>query len=166
MDGGDVDGETAAKVVRLPVRGRRVRWTLTLESIFLDHLAATGDITAAARAINLHPSQAYYRLRTHPAFVEGWEAAIEAGYMSVEISMIGQLLSSDPDVGLDQSTNGKPFDWDKALRLMAQRAARTAGKSGRGGPKRTVKTREESDAIILERLAKVAARTKRLGESA
>jgi len=142
--------------VVLPARGKRVRWSRALTGMFMDHLAATGDIKASARLIGIDAAQAYYRQRTCPAFAEAWDAAIEAGYRTVEVKLIGHVLAEgDPAASEDGISH---FDWEQALRLMAVRDRRAAGKVARGGPARQVATRDETDRQILKQLASLARR--------
>jgi len=142
--------------IRLPGRGRPLRWTAALTGAFLDHLARTGNITAAAERIGIDPSQAYYRLRTNAAFAEAWRAALDAGCLTIETQMIAHILSAGDPAATD--TGAGRFNWEQALRLLVLRDQRRTGRGGAGGPPRRLATREESDAVILRRLAALAKR--------
>jgi hypothetical protein len=146
----------------LPERGRRVRWTAALTGAFMDHLSRTGNISAAARRIGIDPAQAYYRQRTNAAFAAAWRAALDAGYLTIETQAMGYILSGGDAVAADTGTDR--FDWDHALRLLIWHEQRRAGRDHRGKPPRQVATREESDALILRRLATLARRKQ--GETA
>lgn len=143
----------AVRTVTLPQRGKRVRWTQELVGLFMDHLAETGNITASARFIDVDPSQVYYRQRTNAAFATAWRAAIQAGYLTVEARMIGHVLSGGDD-GATASERGS-FDWDQALRLLAQRESHANG-TRKHGPQRKVATRQDTDAAILRQLSRLA----------
>lgn len=158
----DADQRLGRTIV-LPVRGGRVRWTRALTGLFMDHLAQTGNIAAAARLIGIDPSSAYHRLRTNAAFAEAWDAAIKAGYQSVETRLIGHVLSGDAAIAEQE---GRPFDWDQALRLLALRERRQSGKAPAGHPPRQVATRDETDRVILAKLAALAASKTKASEGA
>lgn len=160
---GDADQRLGRTIV-LPVRGSRVRWTRALTGLFMDHLAQTGNIAAAARLIGIDPSSAYHRLRTNAAFAEAWDAAIKAGYQSVETRLIGYVLSGGNAEAAEQE--GRPFDWDQALRLLALRERRQSGKAPAGHPPRQVATRDETDRVILAKLAALAASKTKASEGA
>lgn len=149
--------------VRLPVRGKVVRWTAGLTGMFLDHLAATGNIAAAARSIGIDPAQCYYRLRTNAGFAEEWRAAIVAGYQTVEIGLIGHVLSGGT---AEADGDAPPFDWERGLRLLTLADRRHAGAGKQGKPPRQLATRDETDALVLKRLAALAARKQRQAERA
>lgn len=146
-DGGRQGGENGGAGTR-PGRGpiAFVRWTRELEGCFLDHVSATGNISAAARAIGVSLSAVYYRHRTNAAFAAAWEQALDAGYRTIEARMIEHMLTAET------------FDWDKALRMLTQRTAYLKGGVARGGRERQVATADETDAVILRRLAMIAAR--------
>jgi hypothetical protein len=141
----------AARSVKVRTGGR-VRWTKELEGLFLDHLSATGNVTAAARAIGVSRHNVHYRHRTNAAFADAWDQALVAGYQTVEALMLEHLLNPDT------------FDWEKALRMMTQRAAYLKGSVRQGGPARTVATADETNAAILQKLAAIAAKGQREGK--
>ncbi len=129
--------------------GGRQRWTPTRTSMFLDRIAAGQDAAAAAEAAAVDVTQAYRRLRDDDGFARGWRAATEAARLLVETQMIAAILHGDGG-----------FDRDAAMRLVL--AGRRAP-AGDAAP--AVATREETDALILDRLAKVAGRS-RQGDAA
>ena len=146
----------------LPERGRRLRWTAALTGAFMDHLSRTGNISAAARRIGIDPAQAYYRQRTNAAFRAAWRAALDAGYLTIETQAMAYVLSGGDAAAADTGTGR--FDWEHGLRLLVWHDQRRAGREQRGKPPRQVTTREESDALILRRLAVLAKRKQ--GETA
>lgn len=160
MDGADETGlravtglrednaETAAGAIAVRRPNGYIRWTKELEGLFLDHLSATGNVSASARMIGVTHHNVYYRHRTNPVFAAGWDQALAAGYRTVEARMIEHLLSAET------------FDWDKALRMLTQRAA-LMEKGYRGGPAPKAAAREDTDATIMKRLAALAARRAR-----
>ena len=146
--------------IMLPERGRHVRWTAALTGAFLDHLARTGNIRAAAAHIGVDHAQVYYRQRTNPAFAAAWRAALDAGCLTIKAQMIAHILSGGDPEATDTGA-GRAFDWSNAIRLLPLHEQPRTGRGNRGGPARQVATREESDTVILQRLAALASRKQR-----
>ena len=70
------------------VRSRGERWTDAAEAVFLDHLAASCNITAAAEASGFTTFSAYRRRRRDAAFAQRWQAALEQGYVRIEMALV------------------------------------------------------------------------------
>jgi hypothetical protein len=68
-------GENGAHVFRSTGQ----RWSDEAEGVFLDHLAATCNVTAAAEACGFTVRAVYYRRRRDPGFAQRWQAALEIG---------------------------------------------------------------------------------------
>ena len=139
----------------------RKAWSDVKTEMFLDHLAATGDITGAASHADVSMRRVHTRLRKEPAFAEAWGAALRAACQTVEALMIGHVLASvDPDA----AAPAKGLEWDKAQRLLQMRGAVTGGDRGaaaKGGRASQIATRDDTDAAILKGLASIAAKAKR-----
>jgi hypothetical protein len=56
--------------------------------VFLDHLAACCNVTAAAAAAGVGVSTVYDARRRDAAFAQAWDEAIEAGYATLEALLI------------------------------------------------------------------------------
>lgn len=151
-------GTAAAKTAR--IAGKRVRWNRGMKARFLDHLAGTCNIAAAARSIGVTPSSVYRLRRADAAFAEDWEEALQAAYQLLETLLVGHALGGGSS-GLQLLDHGDPalgpIDRDTALRLMALHRG-YSGRTWRGGQVSTIATREQTDAVILKRLAALAAR--------
>ena len=64
---------------------------------FLEALAETSNVSAAAARINI-PTATVYRLRRdNPAFAEQWRAALYEGYEHLEMEVLAHLRGTDPD---------------------------------------------------------------------
>jgi hypothetical protein len=77
--GGTPNGDTA--LIPVPVRCRDDGWTPERQRAFIDHLAESSNVTAAARSVGMTPQSAW-RLRRRAdarAFDAAWEAALERG---------------------------------------------------------------------------------------
>lgn len=137
--------------------GRRwVRWTAGMKDRFLDHLAATCNVKASAAEIGVDPVSVYRLRRNDPRFAGQWADALAAGYEMLETQLVGHALAGGGAV-IDNGADAiGPIDKDLALRLLSAHRGQIGGKAPRGGPKRHVATRQETDAAILRKLAAMA----------
>lgn len=126
--------------------------SLKARSGFLNHLAATGSVDAAADAAEIAPIQAYAACRTDAAFAEAWRAALRVGYDRLEAMLIERTAAV-----LAGETSGPLETPDVlfALRLIERQreaeglpAKRTTGGGGA----------DKTDAAILKRLAMLSKR--------
>lgn len=81
------------------IRGAK-RWTAQSEAVFLDHLAATCNVTASAAAAGFSKVTVYNHQRSDPAFMERWEWALAQGYVRIEMRLVqttGDALDGIPD---------------------------------------------------------------------
>jgi hypothetical protein len=80
------------------------RWTAEAESCFIDHLAASCNVSAAAEACGFTRVAIYKRRRTDPAFAQRWQAALEQGAVRIEALLLLRaeeaLEGCAPDPGL------------------------------------------------------------------
>jgi len=106
------DGERAALGGTTIARGRwgpqvvatrGARWSDEAEAVFLDHLAATCNVTLSAKACGFSPQALYTRRRNDPAFMQRWDAALGHGYAHLEALMVQRAIevfegfAPDPD---------------------------------------------------------------------
>ncbi|MFM7350439.1 MAG: hypothetical protein ACKO01_13305 [Erythrobacter sp.] len=103
-----------------PVRAPSPQW----RKLFLEKLASTSSVAAAARAARVSQARAYRTRRAEPDFAQAWRAAIAEGYLNLELEVIRRLREGDL-----KTENGDKFDFANAIRLIA--AHRDS--AGRGG---------------------------------
>ena len=65
------------------IRSRGHRWTDEAGEIFLDHLAASCNVTWSAKQTGFSREAIYRRRRRDPRFAEVWRAALAQGYRPV-----------------------------------------------------------------------------------
>lgn len=138
--------------------GKRVRWTARMKAEFLDTLAATANVVAAANAIGVNPVSVYALRRRDPAFLAEWALALEQGYQMIETLLVGHVLASGDAVSPIARPDARaPIDFDAALRLLSQHRAAVCGggRTRRGGPKPHRASDEETNAAILKKLAAI-----------
>ncbi|MCW3847866.1 hypothetical protein OF829_11500 [Sphingomonas sp. LB-2] len=85
------------------IHSKGKRWTDQAEKLFLDHLAASCNVTASAAAAGFSTVAIYNRRRADPGFAARWDAALDQGYARIEMLLVhraGQLLEGYvPDPG-------------------------------------------------------------------
>jgi hypothetical protein len=131
-------------------RRRWVRWTKAKRSAFLDHLAGTCNIRAAAALAGMTPPSVYHLRRKDEDFAEEWHKALLVGYEILETELLGHVLAGGGDTIL--RADGTTIDLDKAIRLLGLHRNSLQGK-WKGGPKLSRARPEDTDAAILKKLA-------------
>ena len=85
------------------VSTRGHRWSDEAEEIFLDHLAATANVMASAKACGFSPAAIYFRRRKDAAFQQRWDVALAQGYAHIEALLVQRAIEAlegfepDPD---------------------------------------------------------------------
>lgn len=92
------------------VRSEGARWTDDDEAVFLDHLAASCNVSLSAEAAGFSRFELYKRRRRDPAFAKRWQAALAQGYARIEAALVRRAidalegLSPDPDTPIPTMT--------------------------------------------------------------
>jgi len=90
------------------IRSKGQRWSDEAEERFLDQLAASCNVSAAAEAAGFTRYSIYKRRRRDPAFAKRWQAAVEQGYARIEAMLVERASNSlegfapDPDTPIPQ----------------------------------------------------------------
>jgi hypothetical protein len=143
-------------------------WTKRRCAVFLDHLAATCNVTASAAAAGLHWSGAYALRRRDPEFAEQWQAALAAGYDALETMLVARAAnvrpareghSRDPDEAA-QAPDPESIDTGLALHLLALHKAPLKGRANAGGPRPRRASKEDLIAAIMKQLTVLGRRLK------
>ena len=135
-----------------PGRKRRAgwKWPGVQREAFLDHLAATCNVSAAAEAGGIDRVHLYWIRRSDPEFRAQWADALEAGYEMLETLLVGHAIDGG---GTDITSGlGAAIDRDLALRLLTNHRNALNGKSRRNGRPLKTATSEETDKAILKKL--------------
>ncbi|MEQ1496366.1 MAG: hypothetical protein ABL912_11495 [Novosphingobium sp.] len=130
----------AAPAKRVPF----VKWS----KLFLGELAATSNVSAAARKADVTTAAAYEARRANPEFNRAWQRALCEGYDHLEMELLRRLRDGEikPAAGAKKGT--RTFDNATALRLLA--AHRDAA-----ARQRAISSNEDSEAIIQSINAKL-----------
>lgn len=134
------DGENHEQII--PHNKRRLQRTRTRRKLFrkkrqetfLEHLAATCNVTASAEAAGVVPGTVYAQRMKNPAFREAWAAALEQGYARLETALLERALKGadapkvrgdkDPSAGSGQ---GDALDAMAAMQLLREHKRGLAG---------------------------------------
>lgn len=82
---------------------RKDGWTAELRRQFLETLAATCNVSEAARAVGRNLSSAYHLKRRDPGFAREWNQALSIGYEELTALMLRQALfgTEEEEIVLD-----------------------------------------------------------------
>ncbi|MDQ0249978.1 hypothetical protein J2W22_002042 [Sphingomonas kyeonggiensis] len=110
------------------------RWSHAAERAFLEELAATANVRAAAEAAGFSTTAIYRRRMRWPGFAAAWQACLEQGYARIETQLIAlatDSLRSEPVSGAAVAT-GKAMSVAEAMNLLKLHRASVKG----GAPQR------------------------------
>lgn len=129
---------------------RWTRWTLKKRAAFLDALAGSCNIRAAALAAGVTPQCAYRLRRRDPGFAEEWHEALLAGYEMLETELLGHLLLGSPEESFERP-DGMRVNVKDVMHLLKLHRDSLQGK-WRGGPPLRRADPEETNKAILKKL--------------
>ncbi len=86
--------------------------------LFCEHLAASSNVTASAKAAGVTAQRAYKTRRDEPGFARAWEEALCEGYDHLEMELLARLRDGElkPKPAAKRAIRG--FDNANALRLL------------------------------------------------
>ena len=113
--------------------------------LFLDTLAETSNVTAAARSAGVSPSRAYKVRRSEPAFRAKWQEALLEGYEHLEMETLHRLR-----MGVDAGKDDRKFDIANALHLPTLHSQTVAHE-------RAIRCEEDEEQVLAELNAKIDA---------
>jgi hypothetical protein len=137
------DEREGGLVIRRGISGRlRVMavsprsWQDRHDPIFLGHLAATGNVGAAARAAGFTKKSAYDRRKARPDFAAAWDKALERSEMHLQGRLLAEAhrglapaLGGDAFEAAFEAADAAPFDPWLAIRLCRIWERKRAGRS-------------------------------------
>lgn len=96
---------------------------------FLETLAESSNVRAAAEAAGIEPRTVYRLRRNDPEFARAWYAALAEGYDNLEMEMLEHLRSAGQ--GAEETARSRRFDTATALRCLAAHRENVAREKGR-----------------------------------
>lgn len=146
------------------VRTAGYRWSAAAEAVFLEELAATANVRAAAEAAGFSTPAIYKRRMKEVGFAARWQAALEQGVARIEMALVHSAAASMeglPVAGDHPIPAMSVADALNVLRL--HRAAVHGGKPQRYAWRAEMPSAEAVRAEILRKLA-VLRRARGVGE--
>jgi len=122
------------KVVRT-----HARWSQKSERIFLEELAATCNVRAAAEKCGFSTTAIYQRRMRWPGFAAAWAEAIEQGYARIEAMLIERATDSLRTEPIEGSGEAPAMSVAQAMNLLKLHRA-----SVRGGAPQNYAAREKA----------------------
>ena len=143
-DGERTGGEEPREIVpgcgrALHVRRKRHKYFgKRAKEAFLEHLAATCNVQASAKAAGVAVSTVYAHRMRDAQFAEDWDAALRQGYARLEAALLERAArgADRPRVRGDKTVEGPDspdeIDWDKGMELLRHHQRGLAGLTARG----------------------------------
>lgn len=144
MQSSEIDQMADAKMpggtrrVAVVVAPSFAKWSKT----FLAELAATSNVSAAARKAKILTSRAYEARRSNPEFSRKWQEALCEGYDHLEMELLARLREGEIKPAASAKRGVRVFDNGVSLRLLT--AHRESAARGRA-----IRSNEEAEAIIV-----------------
>ena len=136
------------------------RWSDEAEKRFLDHLAASCNVTTSAAATGFSTAAIYKRRRDDPGFADRWQAALEQGYARIEMALVRSAADTMEGFAPDPSMPLPAMTVAEAIAVLGQhRRAVMGGQAGHGWRARPRSLAELGDDILrkLEVIERVRA---------
>jgi hypothetical protein len=129
---------------------RHNAWSMKSRAAFLDHLAATCNVTEAARSVGVFPATPHRVRRRDPEFAEQWRVALETGYMTVETMLVERAMRVLAlPIGETQAPDAHEMSVEQAIRLIDHhKRGVSGGKRGAGAPPKRATEEETYKAIV------------------
>jgi len=157
---------------RLQVRkAAKGGWTPAKRAAFLEHLAATCNIAASARAVGMAPRGAHALKARDAVFAADWAGAIEAAYETLEVRLLAYALGevegeveaeaereSDGVVDGDAEAESRGAHFDPRVAVQALGFRRRDAAAGGRGPSCKRATIAEVEAALVAKLEAIARR--------
>lgn len=139
MADGDREKDGGGRVVR-QARNRKTqvirtggkRWSQAAEQRFLEELAATANVRAAAEAAGFSTTAIYQRRMRWPGFAAEWQACLEQGYARIEAQLVALATDSLRREPVTGEAAGKAMSVAEMMNLLKLHRASVKG----GAPQR------------------------------
>lgn len=127
-EGADGDEERATIVRGHAGRGlmrkrkRPVEFDRDRKQAFLDHFAETCNLEASAAAAGISLAPVYRALKTDPAFAEGFEEALHAGYLFLEAEALRQQREAQKKYRINPKGEGaaQAQSFERTMQLLRE----------------------------------------------
>lgn len=154
----EANDEIAANQVG-PAQLRKAKphsWTRARRAAFLTELAHSCNVSRAHKAAGMGERGAYALRRRDSAFARQWQTALELGYERLEMALLRRALEVLGELELDE--RAEPVEkMTVAQAIDVMNLHRRSVQQGRAHQRQLchVATQEETDAVLLKRIAMV-----------
>ena len=132
------------------------RWSQVAETAFLEELAATANVRAAAAAAGFSTTAIYRRRMKWPGFAAAWEACLAQGVARIETQLIELASDSLRQVAIAGDKATPAMSVDQAMNVVRlHRASVHGGKPQRYNHRERAPDIEAVRASILRKIAAV-----------
>jgi hypothetical protein len=138
------------------IRSTGKRWRDEAETLFLDHLAATCNVTAAAEVAGFSREAIYKRRRQDPGFAERWQAALEQGYARIEMALVRRASDALEGFAPDPDTPIPAMTVQDAVTILKLHGAAVKGEGRAPGWRARPRSLDEMRDSILAKLEAIA----------
>lgn len=133
------------------------RWTDAAETLFLDRLAATCNVTASARVAGFSKEAIYRRRARDAGFAERWQAALAQGYARIEMALVARAADALEGFAPDPDTPIPAMSVKDAIAILALHRAAVKGEGNAPGWRARPRALAEVRESILAKLEAIAA---------
>jgi len=139
-------------------RGGAKRFTPEAQAAFLDHLAASCNVSWSAAQAGVSAVTAYNHRRSHAGFARGWEEALREGQVRLETELVGTAIAYVAGLRSDEDLTLTHMSVRDAIALLRRQGGDGGGPTARGGRFRPrPRPLEEARDSILAKLAAIEA---------
>ena len=135
------------------VHSRGKRWTDAAETIFLDALAASCNVSWAAALCGFSTEALYARRRRDPAFAAKWQAALVQGYVRLETALVAAALATIEGRAPDPHFPIPPMTVADVIAVLKLHRAAVHGEGNRPGWRGRPRSLDEVKQSILAKLS-------------
>jgi hypothetical protein len=109
------------------IRSKGDRWTEVAEAAFLDHLAASCNVLASCEAAGFCNTSVYKRRREDAGFAQRWQAALEQGYLRIEMALVRRAADALEGFAPDPDTPIPTMTVEQAIKVLDRHRATVEG---------------------------------------
>lgn len=131
-------------------------WSDEAEAVFLDCLAATCNVSLAAREVGFSGTTVWRRRRRDAGFAQRWQEALEQGYVRLETAIVRRAADRF-DGGGDDDAGEPEVSTAEAINLLRLHKAGVAHGRARAGRRRAPRPLADVRASILVKLEAIVA---------
>jgi hypothetical protein len=116
------------------IRPGHKRFTPEAQAVFLDHLAASCNVSWSSEQAGISTVTAYNHRRANPGFARDWDDALGQGYVRLETELLGTAIEYAARLRSEEDLPLKHMSVREAITLLGRHGSRgSGGPNARGG---------------------------------